>query len=300
MTTATAAACTVCDRPAEAVVRDQMEIAAELRTRDRFFAVRLARPFDRDELRDVTNVTLGTPAAILRCVHCGVLIRDDAPGDDVFREDRYTTDSLQRLHETHVRAFRQKEPDYRPLLPPHAQVIEIGSYAGGFLAVAAEWGWSAIGYDIGRDPVRFCRTLGFDARCEELHDCALEADALFIWNCFEQIERPHELLDDAHRVLRAEGLLVIRIPDADFYVRCKREALLAYNNLLGWPHRYGYDAITLRRLAEQHGFTFVRALRRAAMRPLREAMHPWARNEEAAMLGDVHHGWIELAFRPGS
>jgi len=285
------------------------EIAAELDARDRFFARRLDRRFSRDELRDVTDAALGTPAAILRCMRCGVLIRDAAGGENVFREDHYRKDVLKRLHDTHVRAFGEKESDYRPLLPPRAHVVEVGSYVGGFLTAATGWGWSAIGTDIGRDPVGFCRGLGLDVRRLHLHECGLDADsvdAVFVWNCFEQIPDPRQLLAEAQRVLHAAGLLVIRVPDAGFYMRCERRlnrsddsalGMLAYNGLLGWPHRFGYEAVSLRRVVENHGFVLAGTLRRAAVRPLRDAMHAWAQAEEAALIGSGSQGWIELTFR---
>jgi len=305
-------ACPLCLRPARAVFLSRAEVADELSARDPFFTRRLGRRFSQSELRDVTDSVLGTPAAILRCMRCGVLVRDDAPGDEAFRDDSYGDRVLKRLHETHAAAFRAKESDYRSLLPAHARVAEVGSYAGGFLTVAAEWGWSAVGTDIGRDAVRFCRGLGLDVRCAPLRDCALGEDALdavFVWNCFEQVPEPAVLLEDARRVLRAAGLLVVRVPDADFYIRWEQEreegsepslAVLAYNGLLGWPHRFGYGAISLRRLVQKHGFAFASALRRPAVRPLREAMRPWAREEEEALVRDANQGWIELMFRSGS
>ncbi|PYQ26044.1 MAG: hypothetical protein DMF56_25705 [Acidobacteria bacterium] len=279
---------------------DRMEIEAELHARNRFFARRLEQRFSHEELRDVTNVVLGTPAAVMRCSRCGILIRDAAPDEDVFRHDQYGADVLERLHETHVRAFRAKAIDYRPLLPSGARVIEVGSYVGGFLSVAEEWGWRAIGTDIGCDVVRFCRRRGLDARCLELRDCALEVDAVFIWNCFEQLASPHEMLTNARRLLHDSGLLVIRVPDAAFYVQRRKDQsafpLLAYNGLLGWPHRFGYDIAALRGLVEKHRFTFLRALRREAIRPLRDALHSWAREEESAVMGEGNRGWIELTF----
>ena len=295
--------CPTCERRATATFLSGKEIAAELDARDRFFARRLDGRFSRDDLRDLTEVALGMPASILRCMRCGVLVRDAVPGEEVFRDDRYDDEVLRRLHKMHARTFREKEIDYRALLPAAARVIEIGSYAGGFLAVGAEWGWSAIGTDIGRDPVRFCRGLGLDVRCHSLGDGGLDAgsfDAVFVWNCFEQVAKPRELLAEAHRLLRAAGLLVIRFPDAGFYIRCEQESaldLLAYNGLLGWPHRFGYDTASARHLVEQHGFAFLRKLRRPAVRPLREAMRPWAREEEAALIGEGGHGWLELTFR---
>lgn len=284
------AACPVCEEAARAVFLSRDEVAAELAARDRFFAARLDPRF----ARDVTDVVLGTPAAILRCMRCGVLVRDDVPGDDAFRDDRYDDRVLELLHDTHLRAFAARERDYRPLLPSGARVVEIGCYAGGFLAAAGSWGWRATGVDIGRDVVRFCRRRGLDVR-DALAGWSL--DAVFIWNCFEQLAAPDRLLADVHQRLRVNGMLVIRVPDADFYARCEQLPILAYNGLLGWPHRFGYDERSLRRLAQLHGFAFVRTLRRPAVRPFREAMHAWAREEEARLTGDANHGWIEVTFR---
>lgn len=284
--------CPLCERPARAVFLTRAEIAEELRARDRFFATRLDRRFSRD----LTDVVLGTPEAIRRCTRCGVLVRDAVPGDEVFRDDRYDDRVLELLHGTHVQAFTARESDYRPLLPAGARVAEVGSYVGGFLTAAGQWGWSATGVDIGRDVVRFCRRLGLDVR-DSLDMRSL--DAVFIWNCFEQIADPYALLEETHRALHPAGLLVIRVPDADFYARRLPLEILGYNSLLGWPHRFGYGAETLRRLVEQHAFEFVHTLRRPAIRPFREAMHSWAREEEARLIGEANYGWIEMIFRRG-
>jgi SAM-dependent methyltransferase len=303
--------CPICARPATATFLSREDVAAELETRGRFFGRRLNGRFSRAELRDLTDAALGIPAAILRCMRCGVLLRDDVPGEELFRDDRYDADVLDRLHTMHARAFREKEADYRPLLPPGASVVEVGSYVGGFLTAAAEWGWRATGNDIGRAAVRFCRRRGLDAHDLHLQECNLAGsswDGVFVWNCFEQMDNPRELLEEAHRVLRGAGLLVIRVPDAALYIRCEQEIdrgdddalrVLAYNGVLGWPHRFGYDAAALRVLVEDHGFAFADSLRRAAIRPLRDAMHPWARQEEATIVREARLGWLELMFRKG-
>ncbi len=268
--------------------------------RDAFFARRLDRQRSRDELRDLTTVLLGTPADILRCGACGILIRDDAPVDDAFRNDRYDRTVLESLHTVHAVAFREKESGYRALLRCGARVAEVGSYAGGFLSTARQWGWNAVGVDIGSDTSRFARALGFDVRSLPLEECGFEResfDAVFIWNCFEQLVAPSAALAEAQRILRPSGILVIRVPDADFYVQCRSAAPLAYNGILGWPHRFGFGVAALRRLAAEHRFALQRVLRAPAIRPLRNALRPWARNEESALLADRVFGWLEATFR---
>jgi len=265
--------------------------------RDAFFARRLDRHRSHAELRDLTDVLLGTPADLLRCGPCGILIRDDAPDDEAFRGDRYERAVLDSLHAVHAAAFREKERDYRALLRGGARVVEVGSYAGGFLATARQWEWDAVGVDIGGDTSRYARALGFDVRSLPLEKCGFEResfDAVFIWNCFEQLPEPRVALAEARRILRRSGVLVIRVPDAGFYAHCPRLAPLAYNGLLGWPHRFGFDAAALRRMAEEEGFAVERQLRAPAIRPLRDALRSWAREEEAACA----FGWIEGTFRP--
>src|SRR5688500_11884047 len=113
---ARAVRCPHCDEPPAIIFRTRNEIAAELAMRDAFFARRLDRDRSRGELRDLTNVLLGTPADILRCDSCDVLIRDDAPDGEAFRDDRYERAVLDSLHAVHALAFGEKESDYRSLL----------------------------------------------------------------------------------------------------------------------------------------------------------------------------------------
>jgi hypothetical protein len=305
--------CPVCDQPPALQILGREQLAEELALRDRFFASRLAGSFSRAELRDVTNMLLALPADIHGCEACGVLVRGEAPGEDAFRDDRYNERVLQLLHETHREAFDAKEEQYRPLLESGSRVVEIGSYVGGFLSAARDWGWAATGLDIGRDIVSFSRARGFDARCSRFEDAWLERgslDAVFIWNCFEQLAACRGTLNAVHEALRAEGLLLIRIPDASFYLhheaslrRGERESslhALAYNALLGWPHRFGYTLPAARTLAEQHGFALERVIRAPAIRPLRNAMLPPAQAEEAAVNARRAFGWMEILFRNGA
>lgn len=288
-------ACPLCgQRPS--LFRGARDVEDEIAMRERFFRARLRGHFSQSALRDVTDVFLGAPAEILRCPRCGMLIRAEAPGDDSFRDDGYPQTVLESLHAAHAAAFREKSRDYRALLPRRARVVEVGSYVGGFLRAASEWGWNATGVDIGSDTARFTNALGFETR-GALDFGSRALDALFVWNCFEQLSTPRALLADAFRLLRDGGLLVIRVPDAATYIDRRDLRVLSYNGLLGWPHRFGFDAASLRRLAAQHGFALQRVLRRPPLRPLREAMAPWAQAEELALIREEGCGWIELTFR---
>jgi SAM-dependent methyltransferase len=84
-------------------------------------------------------------------------------------------------------------------------------------------------------------------------------DAVFVWNCFEQIPDPARTLKSIRSVLRPHGLLVIRVPNAGFYRKRKGQTVnaLAWNNLLGFPYLYGYTGDLVTRLAGRWGFEYV-------------------------------------------
>jgi SAM-dependent methyltransferase len=284
--------CPSCGRQPNRLFRSREEIAAELATRARFFERRLNRRYSWEELRDLTNVVAGVPSEVHICDSCHILVRSDPPDEQHFADDDYDDAILRSLHAAHVAAFREKRRDYEPLLPPGARIMEVGSYVGGFLVAAREWGWKAAGIDVGRSVNRFVASLGLD-----VHSRFERCDAVFNWNCFEQMNDPAVALEGARRLLRPGGILVLRVPDADLYIdRHDSVRLLGYNALLGWPHRFGFSISSLCALASRHGFEVVRVLRRPAIRPLREAMLPWARAEERALMRGRNLGWIEVTF----
>jgi SAM-dependent methyltransferase len=95
---------------------------------------------------------------------------------------------------------------------------------------------------------------------EDTRLAARSFDGVFVWNCFEQLAEPACALDAIYGLLRPGGLAVLRVPNARFYIemRSRDDAALAWNNLLGFPYLYGYKEEHLNRVANDHGFEFVR------------------------------------------
>jgi SAM-dependent methyltransferase len=136
-------------------------------------------------------------------------------------------------------------------------------------------------------------------------------DAVFVWNCFEQLETPRSTLRAIHRVLRRFGLLVLRVPNAWFYRTLRNRRALAYNNLLGFPYLYGYTAENLHRMVSREGFELVRGFNSELValpfanpkeRVLREeravskAVERWSA-ANAAEAVPLTGPWIEMAYR---
>ncbi len=281
-------ACPLCETTDLLLLIPRERIEAELALRQRFFEERIDGRIDPAQLKDRTDVLLGVSGEIRACGACGILVRvDHAPS---FACDRYEDYVLEPMLRAHIDAFRRKAPQYRALLPEGARVLEIGSYTGAFLHVAAEWGWAPLGIDIGEDTARFSAAHGYPTRKAPLEQCAFDDasfDAVFIWNTFEQIEDPKALLREVQRIVR--GPIVIRIPNAVFYAALSAFPLdgkspaalaLAYNNLLGFPHRYGYGTRSLDLLLRAHGFVPAVHHGDALISPSQARIAAWARQEE--------------------
>lgn len=326
------ATCPVCSGTAFSMLVPASKIEEECRQRERFVKQRLSRPASPDELKDLTDFFHQVAADILACTECKLLLREERepPPAETYSEDEYDPSVMEHLYPRYLEAFRRKEEPYRGLLRPDAQVLEIGSHYGAFLQTAQEWGWRAEGVDVGKDTSRFARSKGFTVHGKEIGDCRFEDgrfDAIFIWNCFEQIVDPQPTLVECRRVLKPNGLLTLRTPNGLFYTLC--ETLLAtpdlrsgaaeflaqamgYNNLLGFPYLYGYSAATLERLVQQFGFRPEGMLNSELITlPLPENPE-WveseerAINDEVSMLassvlanreGTLAGPWIEARFR---
>jgi hypothetical protein len=123
-------------------------ITPEQKIRESLVDERLGHRADYSESMDLTRFMHGAPARLLCCQLCGLLWRDEAE-EAHYADDVYDSDLMKVLYPRFAYAFENKRRQYRPLLRPAAEVLEVGSHLGGFLQVAEEWGWRPTGLDIG-------------------------------------------------------------------------------------------------------------------------------------------------------
>ena len=317
--------CPSCGNQPQEVLVSVDAVAEEIALRRKFFAARIDGWVEPAQQKDRVDVAQSEPAEVRVCRACGILVR--GRGDNTrFAADSYAPHVMEQMLRTYIDEFRAREPRIRPLLPAGAKAIEIGSYVGGFLHVAREWGWDIVGLDVGEDTSHFSRAKGYPTRTASLDECGFDdasLDGVFIWNTFEQIDDPRALLAEVRRVLRPGGVLVIRTANALFYQMI--EALLdlrrplplddhdpliialGHANLLGFPHLYGFSAASLDRLVTAHGFDAVAHVSTPHIPPTRHRLSATARIEEErvrdavakleAAFGDVVMGpWLEATF----
>jgi SAM-dependent methyltransferase len=171
------------------------------------------------------------------------------------------------------------------------------------------------GLDINAQVNAFTRSLGFVVHDGELSTFAPNRrfDVVAIWNTFDQLADPRGVMNAARALLAPGGVLAVRVPNGGFYAALRpRErswALLAQNNLLGFPYRWGFAANSLRRLFGETGFRVERIIGDVLVPLADEWTRPWARVEERAIkraLGAIARStpriapWIEVYGRCNS
>jgi hypothetical protein len=293
--------CPVCEREIGPVDSSAARIERETEIRESFVTERLGYRAKAPENMDLTKFMHGGPGRLLRCRCCGLLSRDEGKRAH-YQDDRYDPALMKHLYPRYVRAFARKRELYRPLLRNNAEVVEVGSHLGAFLQTAEEWGWRPTGLDIGAATSEFARRQGGMVKRVSLEDYSprlRRPEAIFIWNCFEQLEDPAEVLGRARSMLARHGVLVVRVPNAEFYVRARERRgtrqLLGYNNLLGFPYRFGYSRSSLERVLARAGFTPVSLYESGLLTPpypdfSRRIRQEWKTVRECG-------AWIEVVCR---
>lgn len=292
--------CLICGSDQADLIASQADIEAQQRFLQKFHRDRQKRK-QRDGLADRAEFTQDYTTRIVACRSCGLVFRSPRPTVSAvmgaYVKDRYSEAHL-KSEFLSQQQWAEKKASF---LARWAQfkktpmIVEVGSFVGGFLDVGRRRGWSMLGIDPGKEVTEFCRAQGLPVYCGTLAEAPIRpgsVDAVVIWNTFDQLPNPDTTLAAARRVLRDEGLLIIRVPNGLMYRRgaefLNRRGLLrkwmittlAWNNLLAFPYLHGYSISTLDQLLGRHGFSRLMVYRDALVKLSDSDTKAWARAEE--------------------
>ena len=285
--------CAVCGHSDARVVAEQEDLRAEVEWLWEYHQQRLRPDTPPEHLTDRVAFSEYPPIRLVRCRECGLVYRNPVERlhelEQIYAGDTPTHTVLRSLHDTQLPAVRRQARRLRDTLGRPGTGIEVGSYVGAFLSAARECELQIEGVDINRDVNVFTRSLGFTVHDGDLASVegSKQYDCVAIWNTFDQLANPRETVNHARGLLRAGGVLAIRVPNGAFYARMRRRRagwpLLAQNNLLSFPYRWGFTPKSLSRLLVDLGFT-VRRLRPDVLVPIAdEWTRSWAAREERVM-----------------
>jgi len=319
------ARCIVCGHADARLVADAEHMRAEVEALWEYHEKRLKPEIPTQRLMDRVAFSEPPPLRLVQCCECGLLYRNPVERAEELREiygrTTPTPDVLRSLHETQLSAVRTQARELRETLGRGGSGLEVGSYVGAFLVAARDEGLNVEGLDINGEVNEFTRSLGLVVHDGELSTFAPDRqfDAVAIWNTFDQLPDPRAAMNAARKLLTPGGVLAIRVPNGEFYAHARDEmvngsavarvaarAVLAQNNLLTFPYRWGFTPTSIARLMEQLGFE-VDHFRGDVLVPIAdEFTKTWARIEEtlvkraigaAAALGGISSPWFEVYGR---
>lgn len=290
------ARCPVCNSADSREIANTDEVRDEMEALWAFHTRRLRPDTPPERLTDRVAFSQAPPLRVVQCARCETVFRN--PRERAFElastyaDETPTFESLQAIYDTQQSAYDAQVARLTEVAGRPGRGLEVGSYAGGFLAAARRAGWQFEGLDVNESANRFARALGFTVTTGDLGSFRTSRtyDAIAIWNCFDQLPDPRAAARIARLLLAPRGVLAIRVPNGAFYAVVRRRldgitapvarTLLAHNNLLGFPYRHGFTPRSLTLLLEEAGFDVVRTCGDALVPIADEWTRGWAAAEE--------------------
>ncbi|HXT49079.1 MAG TPA: methyltransferase domain-containing protein, partial [Gemmatimonadaceae bacterium] len=267
-------ACPVCGSKEAVEVADRDAIVRERERLWEFHDRRLREGIPPARLMDRVAFSQEPPLRLVRCLECAHIYRNPREREEAlgaaYERDAPEPDVLQKLFDTQREAYAAQASRLKDVAGESGRGLEVGSYAGGFLAAARDAGWDFQGADISERAAAFSERNGFVVTCGSIDKviAARPLDAVAIWNTFEQLYDSRAAVTAARTLLRKGGTFVVRVPSGRFYERWRTrldgplsgvaERLLAHNNLLTFPYQQGFSRRSLDVLLSERGFQVVR------------------------------------------
>jgi 2-polyprenyl-3-methyl-5-hydroxy-6-metoxy-1,4-benzoquinol methylase len=206
---------------------------------------------------------------VYKCTSCGFGLLNPLPSDEEITklyDDEYCKDQFVDGGDVGTSEFnkRLRNEKHRVQLFKRiikkGKVLDIGCGYGYFLAACRQNGYEVQGLDISSWAAEYTRKkLNIPVVVGTL--CALEAkphsfDVITMWHFLEHTRNPRQVLLEAKKMLKEDGLLVVEVPNYK-----GTDAQRSWNNWVGWQLPYHFCHFTPENLIEllsQVGFEVIK------------------------------------------
>jgi 2-polyprenyl-3-methyl-5-hydroxy-6-metoxy-1,4-benzoquinol methylase len=208
--------------------------------------------------------------SFVRCARCSLMLINPppAPADTAATYDERYSDGYIRKADKKLKRCRGWVRRLQRRFVAAGRWLDVGCSAGFVVRAASDAGFEAYGVELEPAAVRYGREqLGLATlRCGTLEAQAYATgsfDVISLYDVIEHVPDLNQLVDELHRLLSSSGVVEIRTPNVAHW-RNPRD-LSTWKEVKPSEHLYYFDAATLTRLFQAHGF--VLAHKRLMLKP---------------------------------
>ena len=161
---------------------------------------------------------------VSECVECEIAMTHPLPSDEelarLYSCGNYRTDEGKRFgffieSLIYLGRIRKRIRINRFIKP--GKILDIGCGRGLFLKVMRSGGWETIGTEFNEQTASYAiKTYGLKISPGEITQYKLPSESLDVINInqvLEHLKSPYEIIEESHRLLKKNGVLIISVPD---------------------------------------------------------------------------------------
>jgi SAM-dependent methyltransferase len=221
---------------------------------------------------------------VLRCASCKAVFlspeRHETPAESLYTKEYFTEREGYFFHDgvadgseresPHIADFRAGLDLIEARMGPPGSLLDVGCATGSFLSLAKARGWECRGVEVSTFAAAQARERTgceiFSGKLEDAPFADGTFDAITMWDLLEHLPVPLQGLQNARRLLKPSGMLLVNTPNENSLLR--KVARFLYRGSGGWItapvnrlyhpyHLYYFAADTLTVLFRQAGFELV-------------------------------------------
>lgn len=211
---------------------------------------------------------------VVRCLNCSLIYINPrlkepekiywGDADKYFNEARLIFEGKAKHHrDQNYMADLKTIRKYKP----SGNFLDIGTNMGFFLRNARGWGWNLYGIEPSPSLSGIARKhFDLNVKTAFLEDANFPDsffDLITMTDVFEHLTEPGKILTDAHKILKSDGILYIKVPNGLFslfklYAARAIGRLKKYDIFDSYEHVTHYSHKTLRLMLEKHNFKIIK------------------------------------------
>ena len=170
---------------------------------------------------DTELVTIEDSFKIVECKRCGLIYLNPQPKEEdllEFYSDFFSTneESVSQWSRLMSKVYRETKRNIEKEYPS-GKLLDMGCGLGLFLKLWNPQKWELFGIDISKKAVEYAKSKGLNVKEGSLEKTDFSDDYFDVITMFyvlEHLPHPLKVLKEARRILKENGLLIIRVPQS--------------------------------------------------------------------------------------